>query len=153
MFDVGVLSLYVAQLWRPLRLDQRRAVQDLRLWLVALMASVYPQPVNLGNPGEMTLLELAETVVDVTGSRSEIVYEALPQDDPKVRQPDITLAREVLEWQPEVELADGERARLGNRTLVPGMPVEVFLQTGRRTPLAYLVKPFMDYFARAFRES
>ena len=52
---------------------------------------------NIGNPGEMTLLELAETVIEVTGSRSEIVFEALPQDDPKVRQPDITLAREVLE--------------------------------------------------------
>jgi dTDP-glucose 4,6-dehydratase len=57
----------------------------------------------------MTLLELAECVIDVTGSRSEIVNEALPQDDPKVRQPDITLAREVLEWEPEVELADGLR--------------------------------------------
>jgi HlyD family secretion protein len=53
----------------------------------------------------------------------------------------------------EIELADGERARLGARMLVPGMPVEVFLQTGRHTPLAYLVKPFMDYFARAFRET
>src|SRR5688572_13056504 len=84
-------------------------VDDLIRGLVALMASEYHQPVNLGNPGEMTLLELAETVVDVTGSRSEIGYEALPQDDPKVRQPDITLAREVLEWEPEVELADGLR--------------------------------------------
>ena len=55
----------------------------------------------------MTLLELAEAVIEVTGSRSEIVHEALPQDDPKVRQPDITLAREVLGWQPEVLLADG----------------------------------------------
>jgi HlyD family secretion protein len=53
----------------------------------------------------------------------------------------------------EIELAEGERARLGERALIPGMPVEVFLQTGRRTPLAYLVKPFTDYFARAFRES
>jgi HlyD family secretion protein len=53
----------------------------------------------------------------------------------------------------EIELADSERARLGTQTLVPGMPVEVFLQTGRRTPIAYLVKPFTDYFARAFRES
>jgi dTDP-glucose 4,6-dehydratase len=52
-------------------------------------------------------LELAETVIEVTGSRSEIVFEALPQDDPKVRQPDITLAREILAWQPEIELADG----------------------------------------------
>jgi dTDP-glucose 4,6-dehydratase len=57
----------------------------------------------------MTLEQLAETVIDVTGSRSEIVYEALPEDDPKVRQPDITLAREVLQWDPEVQLADGLR--------------------------------------------
>ena len=79
-------------------------VSDLVRGLVGLMASEYHQPVNLGNPIEMTLLELAETVIEVTGSRSEIVFEALPQDDPKVRQPDITLAREVLEWEPEVEL-------------------------------------------------
>jgi dTDP-glucose 4,6-dehydratase len=73
------------------------------------MASEYHMPVNLGNPYEMTLEQLAETVIDVTGSRSEIVYEALPEDDPKVRQPDITLAREVLQWDPEVQLADGLR--------------------------------------------
>jgi dTDP-glucose 4,6-dehydratase len=65
--------------------------------------------VNIGNPYEMTLAELAEAVIEVTGSRSEIVYEALPQDDPKVRQPDISLAREVLGWEPEVELRDGLR--------------------------------------------
>ena len=53
----------------------------------------------------------------------------------------------------ELQLDDGEQTRLGDRALLPGMPVEVFLQTGRRTPLAYLVKPFTDYFARAFRES
>ena len=64
-------------------------------------------PVNLGNPDEYTLLQLAEAVIEATGSRSEIIFEALPVDDPKVRQPDITLAREVLGWQPEVELADG----------------------------------------------
>ena len=62
-------------------------VEDLIRGLVALMSSEYHQPVNLGNPIEMTLLELAETVIEVTGSRSEIVFEALPQDDPKVRQP------------------------------------------------------------------
>src|SRR5204862_4833801 len=67
-------------------------VDDLIRGLFALMCSEYHQPVNLGNPGEMSLLELAETVIDVTGSRSEVVYEALPEDDPKVRQPDITLA-------------------------------------------------------------
>jgi dTDP-glucose 4,6-dehydratase len=75
--------------------------------LYDLMCSEYHDPVNLGNPYEMSLLELAETVIDVTGSRSEIVYEALPEDDPKVRQPDITLAREVLNWEPRVELAEG----------------------------------------------
>jgi dTDP-glucose 4,6-dehydratase len=84
-------------------------VEDLIRGLVALMASDYHQPVNLGNPYEMTLLELAEAVIEITGSRSEIVYEALPQDDPKVRQPDISLAREVLGWQPQVELRDGLR--------------------------------------------
>ena len=64
-------------------------------------------PVNVGNPNEFTLLELARAVIDVTGSRSEIVHEALPTDDPKVRQPDISLARELLGWEPRVELRDG----------------------------------------------
>ncbi len=64
-------------------------------------------PVNIGNPHEMTLLELAEAVVRVTGSKSEIVFEALPVDDPQVRQPDITRARQVLGWEPEVELDEG----------------------------------------------
>ena len=62
---------------------------------------------NIGNPYEMTLLEMAEQVVEATGSRSEIVFEALPVDDPKVRQPDITRARELLGWEPEVDLRDG----------------------------------------------
>jgi dTDP-glucose 4,6-dehydratase len=57
----------------------------------------------------MSVLELAETVIEVTGSRSEIVFEALPQDDPRVRQPDITTAMQVLSWMPEVELSDGLR--------------------------------------------
>jgi len=64
-------------------------------------------PVNIWNPHEMTLLELAEAVVRVTGSKSEIVFEALPVDDPKVRQPDITRAKQLLGWEPEIELADG----------------------------------------------
>jgi dTDP-glucose 4,6-dehydratase len=57
----------------------------------------------------MSLLELAECVIEVTGSRSEIVFEALPQDDPRVRQPDITTARDVLGWEPEIELREGLR--------------------------------------------
>jgi dTDP-glucose 4,6-dehydratase len=67
-------------------------VSDLIKGLASLAASGYHQPVNIGNPSEMSLLGLAETVIEVTGSRSEIVYEALPEDDPRVRQPDISLA-------------------------------------------------------------
>jgi dTDP-glucose 4,6-dehydratase len=82
-------------------------VSDLIRGIIALAESGHHQPVNVGNPNEFTLLELAEAVVEVTGSRSEIVFEALPTDDPQVRQPDIALAREVLGWQPEVELREG----------------------------------------------
>jgi len=77
--------------------------------LIRLAESGVHQPVNIGNPDEFTLLELAQTVVEVTGSKSEIVFEALPTDDPQVRQPDIALARELLGWQPEVTLRDGLR--------------------------------------------
>jgi dTDP-glucose 4,6-dehydratase len=77
--------------------------------IIALAESGYHEPVNVGNPDEFTLLELAEVVVEVTGSRSEIVYEALPTDDPQVRQPDIALAREILGWEPEVSLREGLR--------------------------------------------
>ncbi len=62
---------------------------------------------NIGNPDEFTLLELAETVKDVTGSSAEILFEALPIDDPKQRRPDITLARELLGWSPDVSLREG----------------------------------------------
>src|SRR5881227_1840142 len=75
--------------------------------LIALAESGYHQPVNIGNPDEFTLLELAKTVVDVTGSSSEIVFEALPTDDPQVRRPDISLAREILGWEPTVNLREG----------------------------------------------
>jgi len=84
-------------------------VSDLIRGLIALAESGYHAPVNIGNPREFTLLELAETVIEVTGSRSEIVHEALPTDDPQVRQPDISLARKVLGWEPEVDLHDGLR--------------------------------------------
>ena len=75
--------------------------------IIALAESGYHDPVNIGNPDEFTLLELAETVKGVTASSSEIVFEALPVDDPKQRQPDITLARELLGWSPEVSLREG----------------------------------------------
>ncbi len=77
--------------------------------LIALAESGYHMPVNVGNPEEFTLLDLAKTVIEITGSRSEIVFEALPIDDPQVRQPDITLAREILGWEPQVSLREGLR--------------------------------------------
>ena len=64
-------------------------------------------PINLGNPGEFTMLELAEKVIQLTGSKSKLVFMPLPTDDPKQRQPDITLAKENLGWQPKVNLEDG----------------------------------------------
>jgi dTDP-glucose 4,6-dehydratase len=87
-------------------------VDDLIRGLVLLSESGEHLPVNLGNPGEFTLNELAETVLRLTGSKSEIVYEALPVDDPQVRQPDITRARQLLGWEPEVQLDEGLRRML-----------------------------------------
>jgi len=84
-------------------------VDDLVAGIIALAESGEHEPVNIGNPDEYTLLELAEAVIEVTGSNSEIVYEALPVDDPKVRQPDITRARELLGWEPAVTLHEGLR--------------------------------------------
>jgi dTDP-glucose 4,6-dehydratase len=82
-------------------------VEDEIRGIIALAESGHHEPVNIGNPEEYTLLELAQTVIEVTNSRSEIVYEALPIDDPQVRQPDITLAREILGWEPVVGLREG----------------------------------------------
>jgi dTDP-glucose 4,6-dehydratase len=82
-------------------------VSDLIQGLIALAESGHHEPVNIGNPDEFTLLELAETIKDLTGASSDIVYEALPEDDPKQRKPDITLARKLLQWSPEVSLREG----------------------------------------------
>jgi dTDP-glucose 4,6-dehydratase len=84
-------------------------VSDLVRGLIALAESGQHEPVNIGNPDEFTLLELAEIVLAVTGSSSKIVYAPLPTDDPKQRKPDITLAKELLGWEPEVALRDGLR--------------------------------------------
>jgi dTDP-glucose 4,6-dehydratase len=82
-------------------------VSDLIRGLIALAESGHHYPVNIGNPDEFTLLELAEMVKELTGSSADVVFEALPEDDPKQRKPDITLARELLGWSPEVSLRDG----------------------------------------------
>jgi dTDP-glucose 4,6-dehydratase len=100
-------------------------VDDMVRGLVLLAESGEHLPVNLGNPAEMVLLELAETVIRVTGSTSEIVFEALPVDDPQVRQPDITRASQVLGWQPEIDLEEGLRraaAAIEGRSTDPSAP-------------------------------
>jgi dTDP-glucose 4,6-dehydratase len=89
-------------------------VDDLIRGLIALADSREHLPVNLGNPNEFTMNELAETVLRVTGSKSEIVHEALPVDDPQVRQPDITRARQLLGWEPTVQLEQGLNLMLGS---------------------------------------
>jgi dTDP-glucose 4,6-dehydratase len=101
-------------------------VDDLILGLRLLAHSGEHLPVNLGNPDESTLLSLAETVIAVTDSSSEIIFEALPLDDPQVRQPDITRAREVLEWEPEVTLEKGLRRlrRSLSESSRPEVPVQ-----------------------------
>jgi UDP-glucuronate decarboxylase len=84
-------------------------VSDLIAGFLALMDSPdeVTGPVNLGNPGEFTMIELAEAVIRLTGSKSEIIYQPLPSDDPKQRQPVITVAKEKLGWEPKVPLEEG----------------------------------------------
>jgi dTDP-glucose 4,6-dehydratase len=82
-------------------------ISDLVEGIYRLLTSDYNLPVNIGNPREMTILELAETIKRLTHSKSEIDYKPLPVDDPRVRQPDISLARRLLDWEPAVELEKG----------------------------------------------
>jgi UDP-glucuronate decarboxylase len=86
-------------------------VTDLVAGLEAMMqtSDSVTGPVNLGNPGEFTVRELAETIIRITGSKSKIVYRPLPQDDPARRKPDVSLARELLGWMPSISLEDGLR--------------------------------------------
>jgi dTDP-glucose 4,6-dehydratase len=79
---------------------------------VRLSKSEEHLPVNIGNPKEFTILECAQMVLHVTGSKSQIRYEPLPQDDPKQRCPDITKARQELEWEPKIDLETGLRRSL-----------------------------------------
>jgi dTDP-glucose 4,6-dehydratase len=82
-------------------------VSDLVDGIIRLMLSKENDPVNIGNPAEMTIKQIAETIIEMTGSKSRIVYRPLPVDDPKVRKPDITRARTLLGWEPKVELREG----------------------------------------------
>jgi dTDP-glucose 4,6-dehydratase len=87
-------------------------VDDLIRGIIGLAESGYGDPVNIGNPTELSLLEMAKKVIEVTESRSEIVFEPLPIDDPKVRQPEIILAKQVLDWEPQIDLAEGLKLTL-----------------------------------------
>jgi dTDP-glucose 4,6-dehydratase len=89
-------------------------VADMIRGLILLAESKEHLPVNVGNPDEKNLLELAATIIRLTESSSEIVFEALPVDDPQVRQPDITRAKQLLGWEPEVELEDGLRRTISS---------------------------------------
>jgi dTDP-glucose 4,6-dehydratase len=77
------------------------------------MTSSINDPVNIGNPHEMTVEEIAHTIIRMTGSRSRLVFGPLPTDDPKVRQPDITKARTLLGWEPKVDLEQGLAQTIG----------------------------------------
>jgi dTDP-glucose 4,6-dehydratase len=82
-------------------------IDDLVDGIIRLMMSDLNDPVNIGNPHEMTIEEIARAIIGLTGSKSRIVYRPLPTDDPKVRQPDITRARQLLGWEPQVPLEEG----------------------------------------------
>ena len=82
-------------------------VSDLIEGIYRLLISKENDPVNIGNPQEISLLQLAEAVKRLTGSKSKIVFRPLPEDDPKVRRPDITRAKKLLKWQPKVDLEEG----------------------------------------------
>jgi len=82
-------------------------VSDLVDGIVRLLNSERSEPVNIGNPTELTVLDFAHRIIELTGSRSKVAYKPLPVDDPKVRQPDITVARQLLGWEPKVSLQEG----------------------------------------------
>jgi len=82
-------------------------VDDLVEGIVRLLMSDYTQPVNIGNPDEITISEFAEEIIKLTGTQQKVIYKPLPTDDPKQRRPDITVARQLLEWEPKVNRAEG----------------------------------------------
>jgi nucleoside-diphosphate-sugar epimerase len=107
-------------------------VDDLIEGVLRLFHCAHPGPVNLGNPDEYRILELAEQVRGATGARVAIEHRPLPQDDPKVRQPDITLARELLGWEPRVSLAEGlARTVAYFREILPEITADEDRRAGR----------------------
>src|SRR3989475_198245 len=121
LHDGRVVPAFISQALKnkPLtvfgRGDQTRSfcyVSDLIEGIYRLMMSSFDQPVNIGNPVEMTVLAFAREIIRATGSRSKIAFKPLPQDDPKQRRPDITRARKLLGWEPRVTLAEGLKRTL-----------------------------------------
>ncbi len=95
--------------------DQTRSfcyVDDLVEGIYRLLHSDYAEPVNIGNPSELTILQFAKEVLELTGSKSEIIYKELPEDDPKIRRPDISKAKELLGWEPQVDRKEGLKRTL-----------------------------------------
>ncbi len=88
-------------------------VEDLVEGIIRLLDTDYHEPVNLGNPSEITIREFAEEILKLVGGKSVIEYRPLPQDDPKVRQPDISRARSLLGWQPRIDRHEGLKRTLG----------------------------------------
>ena len=82
-------------------------VSDLIDGIYKLMLSDYKLPMNIGNPEEITMLDLAKEIIELTNSKSKIIFNELPVDDPKIRQPDITKARNILKWEPKVSRKNG----------------------------------------------
>jgi UDP-glucuronate decarboxylase len=116
--DGRVVSNFIIQALRgePITLygsgEQTRSfcyVEDLIEGMIRFMdtGEEHVGPLNLGNPGEFTIRELAEAVIRLTGSKSQLIHQPLPADDPRQRQPDITRARQLLDWQPAVQLEEG----------------------------------------------
>jgi len=87
-------------------------VSDLVDGIYRLLLSDYPFPVNVGNPGEITINQFAEEIIALTGAKTKVIYKPLPKDDPKQRQPDITKAREILQWEPKVSRSEGLKLTL-----------------------------------------
>ena len=105
--DISLAGRILATFPEHLSEDQRIS-DDLVDGMVRMMnQEVEIGPVNIGNPNEFTILELAETIIGLTGSRSKITHQPLPMDDPKQRQPDIGKAKKILKWQPKVSLEKG----------------------------------------------
>jgi len=119
--DGRVLPAFIGQALRGEDLtafgdgSQTRAfcyVSDLVEGIYRLLLSDYAYPVNIGNPGEITMNQFAEEIIALTGSKSKVIYKPLPKDDPKQRQPDITKAKELLDWEPKVARAEGLKLTL-----------------------------------------